>query len=402
MCESVSHRLRGILFLGYCLLALCGGSTLFAQNDSISSPSLEAVENSDSVVSTSTFQKIASRLSDLHFFVVPSISVSPETSWSFGAAGAYYFTAKGQNKLSDIGFDGAYSLNHQWNVNVNSTVYFGGNNRWQLWTRVGYRNFPDYYYGIGNKKGNLLSKPIRYDSDNAYLTLQPQYYVDRHWSVGANVVMYYDNAHINAPLSEYGLQPVYGMNEQLLMVGLGFIASYDSRDGVYYPSKGLFAKAILTHYESLLNSQYRLGKLSLDFRHYLTLYRQLIFVYQFRSEMTFGKAIPFQMRSVLGGTDLVRGVRRGMFTDDAYLALQAELRIPIWRVVRGAVFVGIGDVYNFSNWIWTMPKVGYGLGLRVAFNKSNVNIRFDVARNNVNTTWRKEGWNFYLTVKEAF
>ena len=398
----MSLRFRDILSFLCCLCILCIGNVVYAQNSNETQSLLETPATADTITPPSGFKRFVSKLSDLHFLMVPSISVTPETSWSFGVAGAYYFTAKGQNKLSDIGFDGAYTLNRQWNININSTVFFGGNNRWQLWTRVGYRNFPDYYYGIGNKKAKLLPSPVRYNSDNAYLTLQPQYYVNRHWSVGGNLVMYYDNARTDFPVSNYGLGSVYGLNEQLLMMGLGFIASYDSRNEIYYPSEGLFAKAILTYYESLLNPQYRMGKLSLDFRHYLTLYKQLLFVYQFRSEMTFGRAIPYQMRAVLGGMDLVRGIRRGMFSDDAYLALQAELRFPIWRMFSGTVFAGIGDVYNFSDWIWVMPKIGYGVGLRCAINKSKVNIRFDVARNNVNTSWKNDGWNFYLTVKEAF
>ncbi len=398
----MSLRSQDILPFLCCLCILCIGNVGYAQNGDEAQHLLETPETADTITPPSKFKRFVGKLSDLHFLMVPSISVTPETSWSFGVAGAYYFTAKGQNKLSDIGFDGAYTLNHQWNINVNSTVFFGGNNRWQLWTRVGYRNFPDYYYGIGNKKTKLLPEPVRYNSDNAYLTLQPQYYVDRHWSIGGNLVMYYDNARTVFPVSNYGLGSVYGLNEQLLMMGLGFIASYDSRDEIYYPAEGLFAKAILTYYESLLNPQYRMGKLNLDFRHYLTLYRQLLFVCQFRSEMTFGRAIPYQMRAVLGGMDLVRGIRRGMFSDDAYLALQAELRFPIWRIFSGTVFAGIGDVYNFSDWKWVMPKIGYGVGLRCAINKSKVNIRFDVARNNVNTSWKKDGWSFYLTVKEAF
>ncbi len=361
----------------------------------------------DSLTEPSRLQRFVSKISDLHFLAVPSITVSPETSWGFGVAGAYYFTAKGQNKLSDIGFDAAYTLRHQWNVNINSTIYL---NHWQIWTRVGYRKYPDYYYGRGNHYGYRQQNPVYYEAGNAYLTLQPQYYIDKHWSVGGNLVLYYDDAKTKSELSGYSvgstdqllLDNVSGLNEKLLMLGIGFIASYDTRDEIYYPSKGLLAKVMLTHYESPLNTDYRLGKLNIDFRHYLTIYKQLIFAYQFRSEMTFGKDIPYQMRSVLGGRDLVRGIRQGMFSDDAYFALQGELRYPIWKVIRGTVFCGVGDVYNFSNWQWAKPKVGYGLGLRVSINKSKVNIRFDVARNNVITTWKKAGWNFYLTMKEAF
>jgi hypothetical protein len=49
-----------------------------------------------------------------------------------------------------------------------------------------------------------------------------------------------------------------------------------------------------------------------------------------------------------------------------------------------------------------MPKVGYGAGLRVCLNNDMVNIRFDVARNNLTSSWTLDTWSFYLTLKEAF
>lgn len=377
-----------------CVL-VCIGRPACAQDVDTVTLTLSDTLTQDSLTEPSRLQRFVSKISDLHFLAVPSISVSPETSWAFGVAGAYYFTAKGQSRLSDVGFDAAYTLRHQWNVNVNSTIYL---NHWQIWTRVGYRKYPDYYYGRGNQYGERQKNPIAYNASNAYLTLQPQYNIDKHWSIGGNVVLYYDDAKTETELPEQ----VAGLNEKLLMLGVGVIASYDTRDEVYYPSKGLLTKMMLTHYESPLNTDYRMGKLNLDFRHYITLHRQLIFAYQFRSEMSFGKDIPCQMRSILGGRDLVRGIRQGMFSDDAYFALQGELRYPIWKVIRGTFFCGIGDVYNFSNWQWARPKVGYGAGLRVAINKSKVNIRFDVARNNIISFGKSGCWSFYLTMKEAF
>ena len=348
------------------------------------------------------WQQVVNWFSDMPFLIVPSISTSPETNWAFGAAGAYYFTAKGESKLSDIGFDAAYSLNHQWNVNINSTLYL---NRWQIWTRVGYRQFPDYYYGHGNRPENLLPNRVRYNSHNAYLTLQPQYNIDKHWSVGASLVAYYDKALTNIPADSLqqvtGQERVSGLNEDLLLLGFGAVGQFDTRNQVYYPSKGLLLKAIYTHYEAPLNTAHRMDKLSIDFRHYVSIYKELIFAYQLKTEMMFGKDIPIQFRSFVGGRDLVRGVRQGMFADDMSIALQGELRFPIYKVLRGTVFAGVGDVYNFQHWDWTIPKVGYGIGLRVAINKAKVNIRFDLARNNLTKSW-KEGWSPYLTVKEAF
>ena len=105
----------------------------------------------------------------------------------------------------------------------------------------------------------------------------------------------------------------------------------------------------------------------------------------------------------LGGQDGLRGINSDMFRDDIMMALQAELRIPIWSIFRATIFAGVGDVYDFHNWHWAIPKVGYGLGLRAAINKAKVNIRFDIARSNVDPRWNTiNAYSFYLTATEAF
>jgi hypothetical protein len=93
----------------------------------------------------------------------------------------------------------------------------------------------------------------------------------------------------------------------------------------------------------------------------------------------------------------------GMFRDDAMLALQGELRFPVFSLLSGAVFAGVGDVYCYDDWRWTTPKVGYGIGLRLKVNKANINVRVDLARNNLYKSWTaRESYSFYLTVTEAF
>ncbi len=369
-----------------------------------SSPTSDALQ-----LNPTGWDKFVSKLSNLSFLIVPVPGYSPETNWSFGVAGAYYFHCKGQSKLSDIGFDAAYTLNHQWNVNLTSTVYFGGNNRWFLYTHAGYKRYPDYFYGINSQ----FSDPrTYYTSDNIYLTFHPQYYINKNWIVGANVDLYYDYAKGDSSrLMSHASQSIpSGWNERVLLLGLGGIVSYDSRDEIYYPSQGMFMKLMGSYYPSLLDMNHQYGHLSLDFRQYIPLYKQLIFAYQFKSECTIGKSVPFQMLPSIGGLDWVRGIRKGQFRDDAYLALQTELRFPIWDIFRGTVFWGMGDVYNLKNWKWQVPKMGYGVGLRLAINKQKVNVRFDIAhdyvygkyaKGSVYNYW-KDGFSFYLTIKEAF
>ena len=149
--------------------------------------------------------------------------------------------------------------------------------------------------------------------------------------------------------------------------------------------------------EGYANFQLSTFNFQIDLRHYIPLYRELILAWNFRSEIAVGNNVPFQLLPTIGGQDLVRGIRQNKFKDNTLFALQTELRIPIWRFLKSAVFASIGDVYNYNNWHWATPKIGYGVGLRACIHQAKTNIRFDVARQNYSNDW-----SFYFTVKEAF
>lgn len=342
-------------------------------------------------------------LLDWKFMALPTVAYQPETRWAFGVAGAYYFNCAKQPKVSDIYFDAAYTLNKQWNVNALSTVYFGNDSRWFLYARVGFKRYPDYFYGIGNSGKSLLAARVDYTSDVVSLSAQPQCYITDHWIVGASLDFRWEKPTTAANIDSLAQHcSTTGLDRSFVMLGVGALVSYDSRDRQFYPQRGIFFKAVANYYEPYLGSTYRMGSVSADFRQFVPIYKELVFAWQLNTAWTFGREKPFQMLPTIGGLDVLRGIRRGQFRDDVAIALQAELRIPIWRFLKAAVFAGVGDVYNLENWQFATPKVGYGAGLRVAVNKAKVNVRFDVARNNQNTTWRRDGWNFYLTIKEAF
>ncbi len=342
-------------------------------------------------------------LFDWNFMALPTVAYQPETNWAFGVAGVYYYKFPEAEKTSDLSFDVAYSLNNQWNANLLSTMYFAADTRWMLYTKVGFKRYPDYFYGIGNTNEHRLATRLAYTSDNVCVTLQPQRYVSKYWLVGAHVDFRWERPSVGVDLDSVAqICPISGLDKEFFMLGLGAVVSYDSRDEQFYPHRGLFFKAVGHYYEPYLGSSYRMGKVFAELRHFVPLYKDLIFAWQFSTDWAFGKEKPFQYLPTLGGQDLARGVRYGSWRDDVMMNLQAELRIPIWRFIKASVFASVGDVYNLSDWNWAVPKVGYGAGLRVAITKARVNVRFDVARNNLNNSWTQDGWSFYLTVKEAF
>lgn len=326
-------------------------------------------------------------LLNLPAMALPIINYTPETNWEFGAAAQGYFTLPGAIRTSIAQVDGTYSLSKQWYVNAGVVLY---TRHWMLQARGGYRDYPDTWFAYGNEA--VIKPAVAYSSQRGYLQVQPHYLLPMHWSVGLNL---------------HFLDERTDISDRTTVLGLGVVAQYDSRDILFYPRRGLFFKLQASHYE-MLNANYsRVEVVRADLRQYVPVwhgdYGDITFAWQLAAECALGKDIPFQLLPTIGGQDLIRGVRRNMYRDNTMLALQAELRLPVWNFIHACVFAGVGDVYNTQHWQWALPKVGYGLGLRVGINKAKVNIRFDLARNNIYKEWNTwQGYSFYLTATEAF
>ena len=353
---------------------------------------------------------------------IPVINYSPESTWEFGAAAQGYFRMQNQERTSIVQLDGTYSLNHQWYINAQGNLYFGASNptnasqlpNWQLQFRTGYSNRPAYYYGTftdphfaneGNMEIGMLRKGTPYQLQRGYLNVQAPIYTGKYFAIGpmADILV-----------AQFSIQDLYTSPNPLVQIGLGAVAQYDTRDNVFYPTHGIFFKvsaaAALTNKIDIPEGQQATinGLLSADLRQYISLPHDLVFAWQLKgqfmlSDYFISHLTLYPMLPRLGGQDGLRGINSDMFRDDIMMAFQAELRIPIWSIFRAAVFAGIGDVYDFHNWHWEIPKVGYGIGLRAAINKAKVNIRFDVARSNVDPRWNTiNAYSFYLTATEAF
>ena len=380
-------------------------------------------------------------LMNWNFMALPYPSYSPETSWQFGITGVWYFhTSKQSTQFSDLNFDMGYTLNRQWYINANSRIYFNTSTRWYLDAYLSAKHYPDLFFDTTNNIDSVYNPALRYTSNFIDLQARPSFYISKHWLAGATLHLRYENSIIGqqstddsqhssdwSDESDKSDKSDKTLNSQLyngfgenLFLGIGASISYDTRINNYYPLNGLFFKTTITYYqqfplnnevaqllspclrgtseaEGVLNSQLSTFNFQLDLRHYIPLYKELILAWNFRSEIAVGNNVPFQLLPTIGGQDLVRGIRQNKFKDNTLFALQTELRIPIWRFLKGAVFASIGDVYNYNNWHWTTPKIGYGVGLRACIHQAKTNIRFDVARQNYSNDW-----SFYFTVKEAF
>ena len=360
---------------------------------------------------------------------IPVVNYSPESTWEFGAAAQGYFRLPDQERTSIVQLDGTYSLNRQWYINAQGTLYFGRKNHttqpyttlhhttphsWQLQFRAGYSNRPATYYGTyhdphfaneGNIGVGMLRRGIPYELQRGYLNVQAPIYIGKHFAIGPMT---------DILVAQFAIKDLYTTPNPLVQIGLGVVTQYDTRDNVFYPNRGIFFKvsaaAAWTNKIDIPEGQQATinGLLAADLRQYISLPHDLVIAWQLKGQFMLSSYFIshltlYPMLPRLGGQDGLRGINSDMFRDDIMMAFQAELRIPIWSIFRATVFAGVGDVYDFHNWHWEVPKVGYGIGLRAAINKAKVNIRFDVARSNIDPRWNNiNAYSFYLTATEAF
>ena len=330
------------------------------------------------------------------FFIVPMGYYQPETNVALGISGGYYFPSNDIRHISSISYSAIGTFNKQFLISLSPKIYTK-NKKYYFFSEISARHYPDYFFGIGNTKTSFKEP---YTSTKIAVNFEPQRYISPSWLAGLKLsaqgeitdIKKISKERMNEIYSTYGRagwQPYF-------LLGLGALISYNTRDNFFYPHKGMFFKASFTAFPKWSKDSYAVSVAEIDFRHYVRIWKEHVFAYQFFTDIVLGKEIPFQLYPTLGGRNELRGFREGMFKDNLRIMLQAEYRIPIYWRFKAAVFCSIGDVYSLENPRYNKIKITYGAGLRFRLNKQRVHLRIDYARNNYN-----EG-AFYITATEAF
>ncbi len=333
-----------------------------------------------------------------NFMALPYFGHTPETSWQFGITGVYFFKTKHSSDFSDVNFDASYTLKNQWSINTNTRIHFNKGLRWYLDANLQAKRYPDRYWGTGKHNPTDYNGSYSITSDHINVEARPTFYIKNNIYIGTSLLIHYSNTTpLTIPLDTIASHfTTNGFGHTSYMaIGASFI--YDTRENTYYPLKGIFAKVNAQYNQQFISNPTPSALFTIDYRHFVPIYREFILAYNIYAQFTAGNDIPFQLMPTIGGQDIIRGIYRNKFKDDFTVALQAELRIPIWRFLKATVFASVGDAYNYHKPMFGTPKVGYGAGLRARIHQAKTNIRFDVARNNLDNNW-----NFYITVKEAF
>jgi outer membrane protein assembly factor BamA len=329
------------------------------------------------------------------WFAYPFVFYSPETNWAFGAGGILYFSLsdKLKSKPSSVTASGFYTINNQFDITVLPEIYFN-HDKHLLSTKLNFGEIFDYFYGIGSTSPDIPNN--QYFQRNFIVNVKYQMEVFRKNLKVGPVYEWRAMDIINKegnPILDSNL--VRGSNGGTTS-GIGVIASYDSRDNIFYPSKGGFHQFSATYYSKAIGSDFDYNKYTLDLRRFVSLSPNHILALQGYAMVEFGYP-PFYDLALLGGDRVMRGYLYGRYRDRLYYAVQAEYRLPvIWRF--GFVFFGgLGDVASELAKVTTATiKPTYGFGVRFRIDElQKLDLRVDVG-------FGKDTDGIYFSVNQAF
>jgi outer membrane protein assembly factor BamA len=185
-------------------------------------------------------------------------------------------------------------------------------------------------------------------------------------------------------------------SEDSRTLGLGMSILRDTRNQVFYPTRGIFGEIYAIPSGRIFGANRNFTKISVDIAAYKSLSRKTVFASNYVAVVNIG-TVPFNQMAYLGGQFKMRGIFEGYFRDKNVLIIQQEIRQEIWKIFGAVAFGSVAFLGNEENIFLRLnkPKFTYGAGLRIA-TKNHLNLRIDYAL----SPYAKG--NLYATIGEAF
>ena len=178
--------------------------------------------------------------------------------------------------------------------------------------------------------------------------------------------------------------------------GLQLIMLYDTRDAIYYPTKGKKIKIRWLDYPEWFGNDVGANKILSEYNQYFPM-RDGTDVLAARFAGKFGLGnIAFEQQQTIGSED-IRGYSEGKYRGDGLMDVQAEYRYNFNKRMGLVGFAGIATIYgsDTESFNWKLyPGAGVGYRYR-AFKNEKFNIGLDAAVG-------KDDWGLYFRIGEAF
>jgi len=328
------------------------------------------------------------------FFALPVIFYTPETRFGFGASGFTFFNFKSDTLFapkSTVSLGFAFTQNKQMLFTMPYNLFIK-NRSYQLYGELGYNKYFYNFYGVGNDQPKNYVE--RYGVEFPRLRITALKKIIPHFYAGLRYA--YDKFSLfKLDTTAQLVKGTIPGSKGGVVSGLGLVFIYDSRDFVYYPSKGIWTELVIYHDDPATGSSFNYTRIAFDFCKYFS-YKENILALNAYSIYS-DSDVPFFQMGALGGQKKMRGFYEGRYRDNNALVFQAEYRRHLFWVLGFTVFGDIGQVaHRYSQFNSTDWKYTYGAGLRLMTDKKQkLNLRIDFAIGNNKMLP-------YFTVGEAF
>ncbi len=323
--------------------------------------------------------------------VLPSLFYTPRTKIGGGGSVRFYPERLRGERPSVVQASFVYTQRRQMIASLSPDLFFDGDRR-RVFGSFLFFNFPDRFYGIGNDQP--LSASESYTARTASALVGGEQEVAPAFRIGAMAWVRHEQLR---DLEDDGtlIAGTLTGSRRGWVVGPGAFLRWDTRDHLFYPTSGSYARLSWMYFDPAFGSDYRFSRAGLDVRTFWWLGWDQIIAVQFQGLAVEG-ATPFQLLPEIGGSELVRGYPQGRYKDRVMLALQAEYRLWVYGPIGFNVFGAMADLQPAFRSVGSDPFVfAGGLGLRFLMNEQGVNFRIDYA-------WGREGGTLYMSVGEAF
>jgi outer membrane protein assembly factor BamA len=335
--------------------------------------------------------------------VLPAPFFTPDTKWGGGVAGLMTFNFPKDSlnaRRSSVTVGVAYTQLNQFLLYFPFQL-FPQNQKYWISGEVGYFKYVFNYFGTGNtirqefidKYDSLYIE--KYDARFPRIRLNVSKKVREGLYVGARYVFDDFNFTRRDPKGQLIEDKVTGANGGRVSGG-GLVVNYDTRNSLFYPTKGWLVEGQLYTEGGYTGSDFDYQKLVVDASKYYEIGKKGVLALNGVMSLAAGD-VPFHQMPVIGGTKKMRGYFEGTYRDNNLLMLQAEYRFPIYWRFGGVAFGGLGEVSNKAySWNFSHIRYNFGAGLRFALDTAQrINMRLDYGIGYKST-------GFYLTIGEAF
>lgn len=340
---------------------------------------------------------------DLMLVPVVAPAYSPELSFFIVAGGVATWNGGPNVPRSSVAVVAGVSTTGGFLTQTRLTSFWM-EDRVRLAAFVDVRDQPDHYFGKGFENG--LHRPQGADT-TAYRRTAWQ--VNPHLQVLVRPALYFGTVAdftgtlANAVSAGMAADPDFQSRggASVINSGLGFSLTWDTRDVPVNARKGMLISAQWLAYGPWFAGTTRWQALTLDYRHYVTLFREgSTLSWEIKHRSTWGD-VPWSDLSQLGTPWDLRAYRWGRYRDASatFALLEYRYMFPfpkdtIWARLGAAVWLGVGAL---GAELW--PDVrqllpAAGLGIRVVV-QDRVTVRFDFGLG-------RSSFAFYFQFLEAF